>query len=94
VPVAAAANSLRDFLFAAVYHRDSTLIEARRAQDLIRFLWRYYIRDPDALPNDFSPRGDPHERRVADYIAGMTDDFATRTAAELGFNRLGEIAVR
>ncbi len=91
--VAAAANALRDFMFEKVYHRESTIREAQRAQEVIRFLWRHYLNHPEDLRNDFSPSDDPHERRVADYIAGMTDDFACRTAQQFGFKGLLPVAL-
>jgi dGTPase len=92
-PVARAANLMRDFLFAEVYHRESTLRDATRAQELLRFLWAYYHQHPQALPAGFSPPDDPFDRRVADYIAGMTDAFAGRTAARFGFKGLLPVAL-
>jgi dGTP triphosphohydrolase len=40
---------------------------------------------PEAITSDFTRPDDPLVRRIADYIAGMTDHFALRIAEELGF---------
>ncbi len=92
-PIAAATNLLRDFMFEAVYHRESTLAEATKAQEVLRFLWQHYRAHPDELPNQFSPADDPTDRRIADWIAGMTDDYACRTAVALGFKGILPVAI-
>lgn len=92
-PVAAATNLLRDFMFDAVYHRESTLAEAAKAHEVLRFLWRHYRTNPQELPNQFSPAGDSPDRRIADWIAGMTDDYACRVAVALGFKGVLPVAI-
>ncbi len=82
---AAATNELRDFMFHNVYEWEGQLAEASRARQVIHFLFEYYAAHPEALTSDFTRPDDALVRRVADYIAGMTDLFALRTAEELGF---------
>ena len=43
------------------------------------------VSDPDAMPPAYAddPRGEGTERRVADYIAGMTDSYAIHLFGEL-----------
>jgi len=84
-PVAAATNELRDFMFANVYEWEGQQAEAARARRVVRFLFEYYLAHPDAITSDFTRPDDPLVRRIADYIAGMTDLFALRTAESLGF---------
>ncbi len=84
-PVAAATNDLRDFMFARVYEWEGQQAEAARARRLVEFLFAYYLAHPEAVASDFTRPDDPLVRRVADYIAGMTDLFALRTAEALGF---------
>jgi len=81
----AAANELRDFMFENVYLWEGDQPEASRARRVVYFLFDYYLAHPDGVVSDFVRPHDPPERRAADYIAGMTDLFAERTAAGLGF---------
>jgi dGTPase len=80
----AATNELRDFMFHNVYEWEGQLAEAARARRVVRFLFEHYLAQPEALTSDFTRLEDPLVRRVADYVAGMTDHFALRAAEELG----------
>jgi dGTPase len=81
---AAATNELRDFMFENVYEWEGRQAEAARSRRVLIFLFEYYMGHPEALTSDFTRPEDPLFRRVADYIAGMTDLFALRTADALG----------
>ena len=81
---AAATNELRDYMFENVYEWEGQQAEAARARRVVHFLFDYYLAHPEALTSDFTLPDDALVRRVADYIAGMTDHFALRTAADLG----------
>ena len=81
---AAATNELRDFMFANVYEWEGQQAEAARARRVVHFLFEHFLAHPDALTSDFTRPEDPLVRRIADYIAGMTDLFALRTAESLG----------
>jgi dGTPase len=81
---AAATNELRDFMFENVYEWEGQLAEAARARQVMLVLFEYYLAHPEALTSDFTRPEDALVRRVADYIAGMTDLFALRTAESLG----------
>ena len=83
VEVLEAANSLREFLFQNVYEVQTTKSETERAKQVIRFLYQYFIENPDKLPSEYVT-GDDIERGVVDYIAGMTDNYALRLAEERG----------
>ena len=84
--VAAATDELRDYLFENVYLWEERLAEAARARRLIEFLWAHFLAHPDALDDsEYTRREDPLARRAADYIAGMTDQFAIAAAGRLGF---------
>jgi dGTPase len=80
-----ATNELRHFMFENVYEWEGQLAEAARARRVIHFLFEHFVSHPDAITSDFTRPDDPLVRRAADYIAGMTDLFALRTAEELGF---------
>ncbi len=82
-PVLKAANILRDFLFDKVYNPRSAEEESQRAEETVRFLYRHFNEHDDKLPAEYRLHGDTTERRVVDYIAGMTDHYALRLAEEL-----------
>ena len=71
-------------MFENVYEWEGQQAEAARARKVLHFLFEYYLAHPDALTSEFTLPDDPLVRRVADYVAGMTDLFALRTANELG----------
>ncbi len=78
-----AADTLREFLFDRVYYRHSAEGEAEKARKVVRFLYGYYSEHQDRLPPEYSAYSDEPEQRVVDYIAGMTDRYATSLAEEL-----------
>ena len=77
-------NKLRDFLFERVYNLRSALEEAEKAREVVRLFYRYFNEHEDRLPAEYCYYSDKTGRRVVDYIAGMTDQYALRMAEELG----------
>jgi len=77
-----ASNILRRFLFERVYNILSGE-ESERARKVICRLYDYFKGHQESMPPEFSLHGDDIERRVVDYIAGMTDHYALRVAAEI-----------
>ncbi len=82
-PVAAAANALREFMFQRVYLWEGRHEEAEQAKKVVALLYSHYVNHPDEVHSDFVIPSDPHWRRAADYVAGMTDVFALAGAARL-----------
>jgi dGTPase len=78
-----ATNTLRKFLFERVYNIRSAQEESERAREIVRSLYNYFNEHKDKLPAEYSFYSDEPERRVVDYIAGMTDQYAMRMAKEL-----------
>ena len=78
-----ATDTLRDYLFDKVYNVHSAQKEAERAREVVRLLYNYFTEHEDALPAEYRRYSDETERRVVDYIAGMTDQYALRTVEEL-----------
>ncbi len=76
-------NSMRQFLFDRVYNVNAARQEAERARDVVRLLYNYFNEHIDKLPAEYSYYSEEPERRVVDYIAGMTDQYALRMAEEL-----------
>ncbi len=84
--VASATDELREYLFENVYLWEERLSEAGRARRVIEFLWEYFMSHPQALSeSEYTRPDDSLARRTADYISGMTDGFAIRTAEQRGF---------
>jgi dGTPase len=72
-----AADMLREFLFCRVYTPLNEDANTQRAQHIVRALFAHFVADPERLPAEFHPRGDEDApRRVADFIASMTDRYA------------------
>ena len=78
-----ATNILRVFLFERVYNVQSSLVRSQKARDVIRLLYEYFVHHQDKLPPEYRLREDDKEQRVVDYIAGMTDQYALRTAEDM-----------
>jgi dGTPase len=78
-----AAGVLRDFLFDRVYNPRSDQEESQKAAEVIRFLYTYLNEHEDKLPAEYRLYSDDIDRRVVDYIAGMTDQYAIQLAEEL-----------
>lgn len=81
--VAEASNELRQFLFERVYYVRSAHKEAEKARKVVRRLYQYFVKHQDKLPPEYRFYSDEPERRVVDYIAGMTDQYALRLAEGL-----------
>ncbi len=81
--VLAAANTLHNFLFERVYNLRSAQEETEKAREVVRSLYKYFNEHEDRLPTEYRLHSDTTERRVVDYIAGMTDHYAMRLAEEL-----------
>ncbi len=80
-----ALRDLRAFMFERVYRNPVAKSQESKAQEMLLRLYEYYIKHPDALPEDFLPQlsFDGMERTVCDYIAGMTDKYAVDKYTEL-----------
>ena len=81
--VAAAANTLREFMFARVYLWEGRRDESEQAKRVVSMLYEYFMADPDEVQTEFGIPSDPLWRRVADYVSGMTDQFALAAAERL-----------
>ncbi len=68
---------LRDFLFEHVYELQSGGEEVNRARRTLVRLYEHFRKHPDRLPAEYARLNTEPERGVVDYIAGMTDQFAT-----------------
>ena len=76
---------LRDFMYASVYLNPMAKGEEGKAQELLRRLFDYYMKNQDRLPEEFLDIRDREgdERAVCDYISGMTDAYAVEMYQDL-----------
>ena len=78
---------LKQILWDDLYHHYRVVRMADKAQRILTALFRAYIEKPEQLPNTSRARlkvEDPY-RVVCDYIAGMTDRYATDEYRKLFF---------
>ena len=85
--VAAAANTLREFMFQRVYLWEGRREESEQAKRVIAVLYNHFMENPEGMQTAFGVASDPLWRRVADFVSGMTDQFALATAERLGASR-------
>ena len=82
-----ATNALREFMYQHVYLGSRAKADDQKVRLLIDLLYRYFIEHPEQLPDDLlrinRERGEPIERAVVDYIAGMTDRYAIKVFNDL-----------
>lgn len=72
-----ATMALRDFMSERVYYNPVAKHEESRAKDLLRRLYEYFVKNPDSMPREYLiDESESVERRVCDYISGMTDRYA------------------
>ena len=80
-----ALQELREFMFERVYRNPVAKGEETKAREMLKRLYDYYYKHPEALPEDFQPQMSMEgmERTVCDYIAGMTDNYAVDKYTQL-----------
>jgi dGTPase len=77
-------TALKRFLFASLYRHPQVLQTTARAREVVHALFKAYEQAPAQLPDEHrSAYAQLGARALADYIAGMTDRFASREYAWL-----------
>ena len=74
-------SELRTFMFDRVYLGPEATREHAKIHGVVGSLFDHYCAQPDEIPISI-PAG-PLERRVTDYIAGMTDRFCIRAFEDM-----------
>jgi dGTPase len=85
--MAAQSGALKQFLLRNLYRHPKVMEVTGHAKEIVRELFGVYMADPSQMQADFAARQDA-ARSVADYIAGMTDRFATREHERLTGRKL------
>ncbi len=76
---------LHEYLFESVYRNPKAKGEESKVYGIIKGLYDYYISHPEKLAFEYKKiiENEGVERAVVDYIAGMTDHFATMTYSDI-----------
>lgn len=70
-----ATMALRQWMFDHIYLTPDRIEQTENVRRVVSALYEFYMQHPEALSTNL-PAEDPLERKVLDYIAGMTDRFA------------------
>jgi dGTPase len=70
---------LRAFMFERVYLSPEAESQKQKAIMVIQDLVRYFVQNPDQVPDSATVPGASDLERAVDYVAGMTDRFALHT---------------
>ena len=78
-------DTLRAFMFSDVYYTKANTTEKEKACHVVEKLFEYYINRPSEMPKLYVSiaEKDGVERAAADYISGMSDDYAVDLFKEL-----------
>lgn len=85
IEVKEAMVELRRFMFANVYLGDTLKVERDKAKFILEQLLKYYCNHEEKLPELYKKiaKEEGLKRAVADYIAGMSDDYCISIFNEL-----------
>ncbi len=81
-PMQQRSAQLKTFLLHHLYRHPQVMHTTDWAKQVVRELFQAYLNQPQAMPEGHAKR-DNLPRAVADYIAGMTDRFASREHARI-----------
>lgn len=77
---------LREFLYEKVYFNLFAREELKKTEKILTDLYHYFLKNPEDYVKDY-PAGDSLEKRVTDFIAGMTDRYALALYEKIFFPR-------
>ncbi|WP_058486363.1 deoxyguanosinetriphosphate triphosphohydrolase [Defluviitalea phaphyphila] len=80
-------KKLRKFMFEHVYIGSLAKKEEKKAQHIVKQLYKFFVKHPEKIPKEFysiyEEENKTKERIVCDYIAGMTDRYAIKKYCEI-----------
>ena len=82
-------KELRAFLVNNMYRHDRVNKMSEQGKRIVTDLFRFYLDNPAQLPDDWRPENDEAQdqqklaRRIADFVAGMTDRYAMEAHEKL-----------
>jgi len=84
-------TDLRVFMFERFYHRISNSVQGRKAAAIVGVLFDHFNRQPDNIPNRLRELSESTERAAADFVCGMTDNFALNMAEQISPGLSGDV---
>ena len=76
-------TELRSFMFERFYHPISNSVQGRKAAAIVGALFEHFNREPGEIPAWLRDLSGSTERAAADYVCGMTDNFALNLAERI-----------
>ncbi len=76
-PVLTEMEKLRSFMFETVYIGSAAKTEEKKAGSMIESLFYFFMENFQLLPGGILGNQKKQEQQILDYIAGMTDTYAT-----------------
>ena len=76
-------TDLRVFMFDRFYHPISASLEGRKAAAIVGVLFEHFRSNPDLIPAWLRDLSGSAERAAADYVCGMTDNYALIMAEQI-----------
>ena len=74
---------LREFMFQNVYLPKDSGEEGKAARRIVRLLYDYFSKARHEIPEEYAMRSKSESEEVADFVSGMTDRYALRTAERI-----------
>ena len=86
-------NSLHEFLFDAVYRNPVAKSEETKVYGIVEGLFNYYLKNLEKLGPEYLQiiEKEGEKRAIADYIAGMTDHYATTVYSDIYIPKFWQI---
>ena len=84
---------LHEYLFSSIYLGSKAKTEEGKAQGIIESIYRYYVRHPEKLPQEYKiiAQSENVPRAVCYYVSTMTDRFAVDIFKQLFIPRSWDI---
>jgi dGTPase len=84
-------RAIKNYLYPNMYRHGKVIAVRRQADRIVRELFAQFMADPQSMPDEWGAGlegADAPQRalRVADYIAGMTDNYALAAHRAIGGN--------
>lgn len=70
--------NLKEFLFDRYYNSEKVQKENYKGQKIIQDIFNFLTENPNKIPKNFIPEEQNIYKKICDYIAGMTDQFAQK----------------
>ncbi len=86
-------NLLHSFLFDSVYKNPVAKSEETKVYGIIEGIFNYLIKNPEKMGDEFLRivEAEGEKRAIADYIAGMTDHYATSVYSNIYIPKFWQI---